>query len=325
MFDFFFLFLFILNICIYLNLESFIRIINIYDFPDKKRKLHKGKVPLIGGFLLIINLIFYFFYFLNDKTFNLDLLIILTSIFLFIIGLFDDKYDLSPLTKFIFLGLIFSTLIYLDNNILIKELYLEQINFKIYLGNFSFFFTLLCFLLFLNALNMFDGINFQSLSYSIFLILILFFKSNNFFLLFIVFVLFFISFLNLKNKTYLGDSGIYILSFLISYFIIKFHNVYYLIKPDEIFVLMSIPGIDMLRLFVQRLLNKKNPFRADRYHLHHLFLMKFGYKKTIIFLIIIFILPYLLLLYIPGLTVIYFTISSYFLILFFVTRNQKNT
>lgn len=322
--ELFYIIFFIINFFILFNLKYLVKIINIYDFPDKKRKFQKRKVPLIGGVLLIVNIIFYFIYFLNDKKLNLDLIFFLTCLLVFIVGLFDDKYDLSPLIKFFCLGSIFSYFIFLDDNILIKVLYLEQMNLKIYLGNFSFFFTLLCFLLFLNALNMFDGINLQSLSYSIFLILILFFKSNNFFLFFIVFVLFFISFLNLKNKTYLGDSGINILSFLISYFIIKFHNNSSLIKPDEIFILMSIPGIDMLRLFIQRLLNKKNPFKADRNHIHHLFLVKYGYKKTIIFLIIIFILPYLFSLYISSLTVIYLTFFLYFLILFFVTKIQKN-
>ena len=44
-----------------------------------------------------------------------------------------------------------------------------------------------------------------------------------------------------------------------------------------------VPGIDMLRLFIQRLLNKQNPFYGDRNHIHHLLLKKYGYNKTIFF------------------------------------------
>ena len=318
----FYFFFFLINFFILFNLERLTRIINIYDIPDKKRKLHKSKVPLIGGILLMVNIIFYFLFFVNDAKLNLNVSVFLTCFFIFIVGLLDDKYDLSPLIKFVSLGLIFFGLIFFDKEILIKELYLEQIDLKIYFGNFSYFFTLLCFLLFLNALNMFDGINLQSLTYSIFLFSILFLKSNNFFVAVILIVVFFISFLNFKNKTYLGDSGIYILSFLISYFAIKLHNKSYLIKPDEIFILMSIPGIDMLRLFIQRLLNKKNPFKPDRNHLHHILLKKLGYKKTIVLLNILFISPYFLFLYISSLVVILSTFLIYFFILLYITKKK---
>ena len=37
------------------------RIVNIYDFPDK-RKIHKNKTPLIGGFIIVINFILFSFF-----------------------------------------------------------------------------------------------------------------------------------------------------------------------------------------------------------------------------------------------------------------------
>ena len=37
-------------------------------------------------------------------------------------------------------------------------------------------------------------------------------------------------------------------------------------------VLIFIPAFDTLRLFSQRILNKKSPFIADKNHLHHLVL-----------------------------------------------------
>lgn len=36
-----------------------------------------------------------------------------------------------------------------------------------------------------------------------------------------------------------------------------------------------IPGLDMLRLFIKRILNKRNPFKADQNHLHHLLYFRF--------------------------------------------------
>ena len=37
-----------------------------------------------------------------------------------------------------------------------------------------------------------------------------------------------------------------------------------------------VPGIDMLRLFMTRIYNKKNPFKGDLNHLHHLLKNKFN-------------------------------------------------
>ena len=60
---------------------------------------------------------------------------------------------------------------------------------------------------------------------------------------------------------------------------------------DTIFIIMMIPGIDMLRMFIIRVINKKNPFRPDKNHLHHLLLTKFKYFKTIIIINIMIISP----------------------------------
>ena len=50
---------------------------------------------------------------------------------------------------------------------------------KINLRNFSFFFTLICILLFINACNMFDGINLQFCFYILILSVIFLSKSTN--------------------------------------------------------------------------------------------------------------------------------------------------
>ena len=91
---------------------------------------------------------------------------------------------------------------------------------------------------------------------------------------------------NYKDESFLGDGGCYILSFTIGLFIINFYNQGG-IKSDQIFLLMLIPGVDMLRLFIIRIYNRKNPFSGDRNHLHHFLLKRFGDFKT--FIIIYFI------------------------------------
>ena len=99
----------------------------------------------------------------------------------------------------------------------------------------------------------------------------------------IPFILFF--YLNYLNKSFLGDSGCFVISILIGLLSISFYNLGFIKYSDNIFLLMLIPGIDMLRLFILRLKNKKNPFSPDRNHIHHLLQNNFGTKKAILTII----------------------------------------
>ena len=40
----------------------------------------------------------------------------------------------------------------------------------------------------------------------------------------------------------------------------------------------------MLRLFIQRITNKENPFKADKSHLHHLLIKKYSLEKYYLFI-----------------------------------------
>ena len=93
---------------------------------------------------------------------------------------------------------------------------------KINIENISYLFSVLCFLLFINAFNMFDGINLQSAIYSVFLFLIFLLKGIFIEIsLVLLIVLFFFAYLNFKNKCFMGDNGTLLISFILSYFFIK--------------------------------------------------------------------------------------------------------
>ena len=129
---------------------------------------------------------------------------------------------------------------------------------------------------------MFDGINLQSSFYSLFIFFyILFFYSNSLFIKILIISLIAFSYLNLKNKSFLGDSGSLLISFIISYLFIKLYNYEYIKYADEIVLFMLIPGLDLTRLFIMRILKKKNPLTSDRNHLHHVLIKKNSLKKTL--------------------------------------------
>ena len=262
---------------------------------DNIRKHHKSDVPLFGGILIIYNLILFF---ILDYFLNLNLLeesvsrrAYLTFIFgialFFFMGIFDDKYNLSANKKLLFNFFILLFLILLDDDLVIKELNFTFIQNTIYLKNFSYLFTILCILLFINAINMFDGINLQTGTYCIIIFLI--FIINDVYVplsIILICILILFLFYNFLNKIFLGDSGTNILAFLISYILIKSYNVYQEFTPEEIFIILSFPGLDMLRLFLVRIFNGKNPFNPDRNHIHHLIQYKLNHFYT--FLIIQF-------------------------------------
>ena len=54
---------------------------------------------------------------------------------------------------------------------------------------------------------------------------------------------------------------------------------------------MLVPGIDLIRLFFKRILIKKNPLAPDRFHLHHLLLLKYSYFKSLLILYGLITLP----------------------------------
>lgn len=296
---FFFLLVFFLNLYIFLNYEYFSKLINLYDNPDNQRKFHNKKTPSIGGFLVIINLLFFYIFKLTliDLPEDYNLYVNFFSFFIitliiFILGYLDDKYNLSPNYKLFFLGVLFFTSISFDKELLINHLYFKTFLTDINLGRWSYLFTCLCFLLFLNAMNMFDGVNVQSASFY-FLIFSIFFFKNIFliFALLILVMLFFYIILNFKSKIFFGSNGIFVLSYIVGYILIKSYNLSRL-SVEEILVLLLYPGLDMFRLFIERILKKKHPFYPDRNHIHHLIYNRFKNNNlTIFFSILLFSIP----------------------------------
>jgi len=308
------------NILILISYNYLAKIVNVYDFPNK-RKIHKIKTPLIGGIILLVNFIFLIILLETGVISSLTLsnifenkfnyfLFSLSIILIFLIGFIDDKIDINPNLKLVCLFLIIFFVQFLDNSILITEIRFSFTNNLIYLGKYSFLFTALCFLLFINACNMFDGINLQSCLYYLILSLYLItLDSHNLFLIVMIISILIICILNSKGKIFMGDSGVFLCSFVLAYFMVKNYNINIINYSDKIFILMMVPGIDMFRLFMFRILNKKNPFKPDNSHIHHILLRKFTYLQTILIIFLLVNVPIIL---------SFFDVSSLFIILSFL-------
>lgn len=314
-------FCFLTNFIFLYKIEKISKIINIYDFPDNNRKLHGNPVPLIGGILLFINFIIIILFTNFDIEF-VNFNILLFSCLFFLVGIIDDKYKLLPTSKFCLNIIILLLFFKINENFLIQkfEFYNSEINLNYY---FSFFFSILCVLIFINALNLFDGLNLQTLIYCSITLVYLFYKDSNLkHIIIIIFALICLMPFNYKNKLFLGDSGVYLLGAFLSLNVLNLHNINQRISAEEIFVIMMVPGLDMLRLVIIRLLNNKNPFSGDRKHLHHLLNDKYGYEHAIIILFFLIFAPVLLLFFISTKIIIFFYLLSYFFILWKIYKKN---
>ena len=109
-----YLLLIILNILILIFFEKISIFINVYDFPNN-RKIHKIKTPLLGGLIIVIN---FFFIFLSLELNILDytsidiffesrinyLIFLISTLAIFLVGFVDDKIDIGPAIKFLFIN-----------------------------------------------------------------------------------------------------------------------------------------------------------------------------------------------------------------------------
>ena len=141
MINYIFLFSFLFNFLIFININKLIKLFSIYD----QSKLNNNKkISLIGGTLIFINIIFYC---LINKIFVIDSFIEQLSnveffsfffifSFFYITGLYDDKYKISPLIRIFILGFVVLIAILLNSKIKISLIRFSFIDSSIFLNDF---------------------------------------------------------------------------------------------------------------------------------------------------------------------------------------------
>ena len=162
--------------------------------------------------------------------------------------------------------------------------------------NGAVLFTIFSIFALYNAFNFSDGTNGVASSLGIYWIIFIIIKSGNyvnFYYQSILISLFIILYFNIKKKIFLGNSGSSLYAIIISLVLIqenKNNNIF----CDEIFLILFLPGVDMIRVIIQRLYSGNSPFLGDNNHFHHL-ISKFIKEKYIFVAYMIFsIMPILI-------------------------------
>lgn len=283
---------------------------HLVDFPNSKRKIHSEPTPLLGGLFIFILIGLYLYQYNSQIPAREFVSLFSLIIFFFIVGLIDDVFNLNSYFRLIILSL--ATFFSLSNSnfFLISDLRLINVDHIYFLDQTyiiinskiaALFLTTLCIMLLVNALNLADGINgLSAMMITSWLLYIKIFLFNDFSPLgtsgFIILIL--ISFYIYKGKFFMGDYGVTVGGLFVGLTAIAAYNFQDInsntIFVEELCLLFIVPGIDMFRLFTERLIKRKDPFSADNNHLHHILLKKFSLNKTLIIYFLISFFPILI-------------------------------
>ena len=282
-----------MNILIISQLIIFLIYYKLYKFlPTLVSKDNKDIYS--GGYLFAFSLISFAIF--SSNPIELQINYIIFPLAAFALGAIDDKFNINPFIRLIIFSIIVFILINNETKFNLNFINFNEVIYKIDFP-FDIFFTCLCFLLLINAMNFADGINgLAGLIFTFFYLYMgLRIGIQIDLIIIIISCLIFFLFLNFKNLCFLGDSGVYLLSFLLSQIIIiSFKENYQTFLAEEIFILLFMPGFDLFRLFIDRIFQKKNPFKGDENHIHHLLNKKIGLSKTLFIYILCMSTPIIL-------------------------------
>jgi UDP-GlcNAc:undecaprenyl-phosphate GlcNAc-1-phosphate transferase len=215
------------------------------------------------------------------------------SLVLVVVGTLDDW---RPIGWKIKMGTIMVavTLVIFGGDTLVRSIGVSESRGTFELGSWSVPFTYFGVVGVTNAINLLDGLNGLAAGASLLGFLFIGIAaaiSGNYPLavMSMVFVGVLAAFLPYnfpKARTFMGDSGSLFLGFSLAVFSIHLtQNARFPVDPMYPFLVLLLPIFDAVRVMVNRILNLKKPFTADKSHLHHLFARKkFSQTNTVMLL-----------------------------------------
>jgi len=257
--------------------------VKLVDKPNY-RKVHSTPVPLVGGISITFSVILLLLISGDRLPFLMEYLPIITSgLVLLIVGVIDDKNDVSAKYK-LAIQLLLSLLIAFSG-IRISSLYGLFGIYEIAVWA-QYVLTIIVITGVVNAFNLMDGVDglvggLSLLGFTMFLLASLFFDDYFLGKISVIFIGAIIGFLRFnlsKKKIFMGDAGSLFLGFILVTLGIKFMEEQGSAQNEYAygFLLLvsffSIPVLDSLRVYLGRIKQGNSPFRADKSHLHHLLL-----------------------------------------------------
>ncbi|MDH6251291.1 UDP-GlcNAc:undecaprenyl-phosphate GlcNAc-1-phosphate transferase [Chryseobacterium sp. H1D6B] len=284
---------------------------NLMDEPGV-RSSHLRKIPNLGGIAIFYSIgictsIFAY------ELFDLYKFLFASLVILLYIGVMDDIVVMRAYKKLV-AQIVVSSLIVMGSDIRIRSLFgifgIYELRYFV-----SVLFSIITFIILINAFNLIDGIDGLAGGYSVIcsaLFGISYYRLGEYnyplVVLSVIIIGAVLAFLyyNLSNyrtsKIFMGDTGSMLLGFLLAFTSICFIDIfidkalvnvprYHLQSAPVVAVaILILPIVDTLNVIVIRLANKKSPFDADKNHIHHKLLkLNLTHRRSSFYIIVYYL------------------------------------
>jgi UDP-GlcNAc:undecaprenyl-phosphate GlcNAc-1-phosphate transferase len=218
---------------------------NIVDKPDNKLKIHEKTTPYLGGLAILIS----FSFFVLDNMY-----LIIFSFIISLLGLIDDLKNISAIYRFVFEFIItyLTSFFILGNTNIILNLFLAFIGVSI-----------------INSFNMIDGMDGLSTGLAMISLMFFYYFLGNQSIIFIIIAILGFYFYNYPPaKIFLGDSGSYLIGFILYYNLLQMIDNF---GYGGFFVSLVILGFfltDLVWALIRRTMNSGKIFDGDKDHIY---------------------------------------------------------
>ena len=295
--------------------------LRLLDVPDSVRKHHHSPTPLIGGLAITVPMLgMGIFLSMTYEDSGLYIRLAIAIFVAFLIGLADDRYDISPTIRLFLTFLLCLGIFSGNSDLIIGILHTSYDGYSLSLRSWAWPFTLIATVGFIYAFNMTDGMDGLAIGQGLIWTILLLLTNNgelNWFLITLAAVLAITLWFNATKKLFLGDSGAYALSVIFAVMMIfTYNNNTISMKADVIVVWTLFPFIDCVRLILKRISNRTSPLTPDNNHLHHYLAILMPHNLVVPSILSVILVGGLLTIFMPEkvviwlgvLLVIYFTV-----------------
>jgi UDP-GlcNAc:undecaprenyl-phosphate GlcNAc-1-phosphate transferase len=256
--------------------------LEVVDHPDNGRKMHARPTPLVGGIAIIVPLLLWaagglFWPNMIGGT-PIPLAVLVCGGGAALIGFIDDRSSVSPIVRLLILMALTVAALVISPQLLPARFHWSLLASTPVAPWLSYGLVAIGMAGFVNSVNMADGHDgCVAGMFAIWSACILWAGSGaaddvaGVMFVTSAAVLAF----NLSGKVFLGGAGAYGVTFVFGLLILYLHNSWGL-TAETVIVWFFLPVVDCLRLLIQRPLQGRSPFEADRNHFHHRLHERFG-------------------------------------------------
>lgn len=279
-----------------LSFRPIAKSLGLVDVPNE-RKVHEGEIPLVGGIAIYVAVVATHvvsqWIFPGTGAIEHYTSFYVAGALVVLVGLVDDLRELSPLVR-LFAEAVAVVIIMVGADVVVRSLgTLALDGSEVTLGYLAVPFTILAVVGVINAVNMSDGLDGLAGTLSLVPILGFIFATavlgdgkdlvilSCFAASIIAFLLFNVTVPGKRRALiFLGDSGSMFLGMALAWFAIRLSQGEGAgLTPGAALWFLTLPIFDTVCTATRRILNRRPPFRPDKEHLHHVFLLA-GFTVT---------------------------------------------